>query len=140
MVSRRNRLLPCADRDLHWDIDANFMGSGYPDCEANAQRSGLMTNNLVSQMSSQLDPLFEAVIDQLDAEDNAYPMVFFTQLRIQLATATEELEVMQMFFELSTAAFQGFMFSPAEAEAVDALLAACENVSHAMTAVSDRVH
>ena len=37
-----------------------------------------MTDNLVSQMSRQLDPLFEAVIDQLDAEDNAYPMVFFT--------------------------------------------------------------
>jgi hypothetical protein len=47
---------------------------------------------------------------------------------------------MQMFFELSTAAFQGFVFSPAEADAVDALLAACENVSHAMTAGSDSQH
>jgi len=97
-------------------------------------------SQLIQQMTSQLDPLFAQVIDILDHQDNAYPMAFFTQLRIQLAGATEEADVIQMFFELSTAAFQGFVFTAEEADAVDVLLAACESVSHTMTANDNTAH
>ena len=95
---------------------------------------------LIKQMLNQLDPLFAQVIDTLDREDNDYPMAFFTQLRIQLAGASDEADVIAMFFELSTAAFQGFVFTSEEADAVDALLAACESVSHAMTASDNCAH
>ena len=97
-------------------------------------------SDVISQMKTQLDPLFVRVIDLLDAEGNAYPMAFFTQLRIALSNASDEADVIAMFFELSTAAFQGFIFSPDEAVAVDELLAACENVSHAMTASDNSAH
>ncbi len=76
----------------------------------------------------------------LHDEDNAYPMAFFALLRTQLASARVEEDVLSLFFELSTTAFQGFVFSPREAERVDALLAACEQVSHAMTADDGRAH
>ena len=95
---------------------------------------------LASQLVSQLDPLFEQVIDTLDANDNAYPMAFFTLLRIQLNNAQAEVELLQMFFDLSTAAFQGFVFSAAEAETVDQLLAACERISQTMTAEDHNQH
>jgi hypothetical protein len=97
-------------------------------------------SQLIDQMTTQLDPLFAQVIDVLDRHDNAYPMAFFTQLRIALAAATDEADVIQMFFELSSAAFQGFVFDAEEADAVDALLAACESVSHAMTADNHSAH
>ena len=97
-------------------------------------------NNLIAQMKEQIDPLFVRVIEVLDAQDNAYPMAFFTQLRIALANAEDEADVIAMFFELSSAAFQGFVFGPQEAAAVDELLAACEHVSHAMTASDQSAH
>jgi hypothetical protein len=97
-------------------------------------------SNLIAQMKEQIDPLFARVIDVLDAEDNAYPMAFFSQLRIALANAEDEADVISMFFELSSAAFQGFVLGPQEAAAVDELLAACENVSHAMTASDQSSH
>lgn len=97
-------------------------------------------SNLVTQMTTQLDPLFTAVIDTLEAADNAYPMTFFTLLRMQLHSAQEELDVLQVFFDLSTTAFQGFVFSSAEAAVVDELLAACEHVSHTMTAPDNQQH
>lgn len=97
-------------------------------------------SNVIAQMKSQIDPLFVGVIEVLDNHDNAYPMAFFTQLRIALANAEDEADVIAMFFELSSAAFQGFVLGPEEAAAVDELLAACENVSHAMTANDQSAH
>ena len=95
---------------------------------------------LASQLVSQLDPLFEQVINTLDANDNAYPIAFFTLLRIQLNNAQAEVDLLQMFFDLSTTAFQGFVFSTAEAETVDQLLATCERISQTMTAGDHSQH
>jgi len=96
--------------------------------------------DFTQDLRNQLDPLFERVINALDAADNAHPMAFFTLLRIQLSNAEEDTDVLQIFFDLSTTAFQGFVFSADEARIVDALLAACENVSHTMTAPEHRLH
>lgn len=97
-------------------------------------------SSVVSQIRGQIDPLFEAVIIALEAADNPLPLAFFTLLRIDLGNAEDESEVLNVFFELSSTAFQGFVFSAAEAERVDALLAACEGISHAMTAEDGRAH
>lgn len=97
-------------------------------------------SKLVTQMTAQLDPLFETVINALETADNPYPMTFFTLLRIQLRNAQEEIDVLQVFYDLSTTAFQGFVFSSAEAAVIDNLLAACEDVSHAMTAPDNHRH
>lgn len=99
-----------------------------------------MMETVIAQMKNQIDPLFVRVIDILDSHDNAFPMAFFTQLRIALGNAEDEADVIAMFFELSSAAFQGFVLGPQEAAAVDDLLAACENVSHAMTAGDQSAH
>jgi len=96
--------------------------------------------SLVSQIRSQIDPLFEEVISTLDAADNPLPLAFFTLLRIDLGNAADEGDVLNVFFELSSTAFQGFVFSTTEAERVDALIAACERISHAMTAEDGRAH
>ncbi len=97
-------------------------------------------SDFVASVRAQLDPLFEDVMAALDAEDNAFPMAFFALLRTQLAGAEEEADVLSLFFELSTTAFQGFVFSPREAQSVDALLAACEQVSQTMTADDGHRH
>ncbi len=97
-------------------------------------------SDFAAVIRNQVDPLFQTVIDTLDAGGNAYPMAFFTALKIRLNDASDEVEVLNLFIELSTTAFQGFVFSPDEAAAVDQLLEACEQISHMMTAADDRPH
>lgn len=84
---------------------------------------------LVEASRAQIEPLLTSVIDSLDAAGNAYPMTFFTRMLITLRTIEEEAELLALFFELSTTAFQGFAFSAAEARLIDALLAECEAIA-----------
>ena len=86
-------------------------------------------STLAKTASSQLEPLVTAVIDELEAADNAYPMAFFTQILIRLRGTTDEEGLMQLFFELSTTAFQGFVLSATEAQRVDELLENCEQIA-----------
>jgi hypothetical protein len=80
-----------------------------------------------------VDPLFLAVIEVLNEHGNFYPMAFFSELLIQLRQISREADLLQLFFELSTAAFQGFSLGPAEARAVDELLERCEMIAFTLS-------
>ena len=89
----------------------------------------MTTSELVNSARDQLEPLLQAVVEELGASENAHPMAFFTQIHMRMSAMTEEEDLMQLFFELSTTAFQGFVFSPTEAEKVDTLLEHCEQIA-----------
>ena len=86
-------------------------------------------HDFVSSASKQLEPLITGLIAELGAADNAYPMAFFTEILVSLRSVTDEEGLMQLFFRLSSTAFQGFVFSPTEAEQVDKLLENCEQIA-----------
>jgi hypothetical protein len=60
--------------------------------------------------------------------------VFFTAVLLQAQAMREEEDVLALFFELSTTAFQGFVYPPEVALAIDRLLAHAEQMAFAMTA------
>ncbi|MEQ9005841.1 MAG: hypothetical protein RIE74_19970 [Pseudomonadales bacterium] len=88
----------------------------------------------VSGVREQIDPLFGAVIGLLESGGNPHPLAFFTLLRQRLQACCDEEDVLALFLDLSTTAFQGFVLSADQAAAVDRLLAACEQISLTMTA------
>ena len=94
----------------------------------------------VVQAQTQLEPLLRDVIDQLDASGNAWPMAFFTQQLLLLKGLSDDADLLNLFFELSSTAFQGFVLSEDEARVVDVLLARCEDMAHALSAPDDHPH
>ena len=89
----------------------------------------MVISDLVISARDQLDPLMCEVVAELEAADNAYPLAFFTQILMTLRSTTVEEELMELFFRLSTTAFQGFVFSPPETQRVDELLESCEQIA-----------
>lgn len=96
--------------------------------------------SIVAQARERLLPLLEQVLDAHDADADVQSLAFFTGLLMQTHAMAEETDLAALFFELSTTAFQGFTFTTRQAEAIDALLAASENIAFALTAPSERPH
>ena len=94
----------------------------------------LTSPELVEQTRQQIDPLFLEVIDVLNNHQNFLPMAFFSELLIRLRQIDREVDLLHLFFELSTTAFQGFSFSQPEADKIDELLARCEMISFTLSA------
>jgi hypothetical protein len=65
---------------------------------------------------------------------------FFTGVLLQARAMRHEEDVLALFFELSTTAFQGFVYPPEVAEAIDDLLAAAEQIAFTMTAPHQQRH
>ncbi len=78
--------------------------------------------------------MFLAVIEVLNEHGNFYPMAFFSELLIQLRQIDREVDLLQLFFELSTACFQGFSLSPEEARVIDELLERCQIIAFTLSA------
>ena len=57
---------------------------------------------LVEQTRQQIDPLFLEVIDVLNNHQNFLPMAFFSELLIRLRQIDREVDLLHLFFELST--------------------------------------
>ena len=95
---------------------------------------------LVTATKAQLDPLLRAVIDDLDADANAYPMSFFSEILIRLRALDDEASLLQLFIDLSATAFQGFIFTDRQAASVDVLLERCESIAFTMTASGSAPH
>ena len=89
-----------------------------------------------AEMAPRLDALAEHFEDMQDPRAAA----FFTGISASLAAVEEEADLLEVFFALSTTAFQGFSFDPVAAAGVDEVLAYAEQVSHAFTADSDSAH
>ena len=95
---------------------------------------------LLNNARSQLLPPLEAVIESFDETADTAPLAFFTLILTNLHGLQDDGDLMGLFFELSTTAFQGFDFSPAQAQLVDSLLAAAENIAFALSAPGDNPH
>lgn len=86
------------------------------------------------QIRSQLEPLFKVVLDELAEGGDSLAFAFFAERMGELNTAEGEEDVINMFINLSQAAFLGFQYTEQSWAKVDDLLAQAESVSHAMTA------
>jgi hypothetical protein len=95
---------------------------------------------LLNNARSQLLPPLEAVIESFDETADTAALAFFTLILTNLHGLQDDGDLMGLFFELSTTAFQGFVFSPAQAQLVDSLLAAAENIAFTLSAPGDNPH
>lgn len=95
---------------------------------------------IASAAKAQLTPLFEAVLQRFEDDDAIYEMSFFAIQFDALNRATDDMDVAEIFMQLSSVAFLGFQFSTEQAVLVDTLLARAEQIAHALSADGDRAH
>ncbi len=95
---------------------------------------------LLNSARAQLLPPLEAVIESFDAATDPAPLAFFTLILTNLHRLEDDGDLMGLFFELSSTAFQGFVFNPTQAQLVDSLLAVAENIAFALSASGDNPH
>lgn len=95
---------------------------------------------VVAAAQTQLRPKFDALIDLLDQDGSVQELVFFTTNLLALQRATDPMDIGELFLQLSTTAFLGFQFSPAQAVLVDELLEQAEQLAHALSADSNQSH
>lgn len=96
--------------------------------------------DFVESARTQLVPLITDVIDALDDNNQILESSFFTMRLVQANEMREGQDLLHLFFELSTTAFQGFSFTAGQAEQIDQLLAVAENISFALSASSSDAH
>lgn len=95
---------------------------------------------IVVSAQAQLGPLFEAVLTQFEEDESLYEMSFFAVQYDTLKRATEDMQVAEIFLQLSTVAFAGFQFSATQAMLVDLLLEKAEQIAHTLSANDDQAH
>jgi hypothetical protein len=88
----------------------------------------------------QLVPLITDVIDELDDDGQVLERSFFTMRLVQANQMQEGSDLLHLFLELSTTAFQGFSFTTEQAAQIDELLAVAENISFALSASTGDAH
>ena len=96
--------------------------------------------DFVETAREQLAPLIADVIEQLDGDQQVLELSFFSMRLIQANQMREGSDLLGLFLELSTTAFQGFSFTPEQAQLIDHLLAVAENISFALSASSTDAH
>ena len=88
----------------------------------------------------QLVPLMTELIDDFDDNGQIMERSFFTMRLVQANSMQVGSDLLHLFLELSTTAFQGFSFTPGQAAKIDHLLAVAENISFALSASSSDAH
>ena len=89
---------------------------------------------------TQLTPLFEDVLAQFERDEATYELAFFTLQYDALQRSRDDMDVAELFLQLSGVAFMGFEFSPVQATKVDLLLARAEQIAHALSADGSTAH
>ena len=87
----------------------------------------------------QLVPLITDVLEALD-DNQILETSFFTLRLVQANEMEAGSDLLHLFLELSTTAFQGFSFTAQQAVQIDHLLAVAENISFALSASSSDAH
>ena len=85
-------------------------------------------------------PLTRLVIESLDEDSQIVETSFFTLVLIRITQMRSDEDLMNVFFELSTTAFQGFVFSQQQTELIDGLLATAERIALTLSVPTDRAH
>jgi hypothetical protein len=88
----------------------------------------------------ELDSRLETLVEHLTVAGGGRAAAFFDRLRRATDAVEDEPDLLEVFFELSTTAFQGFDFDPLAASLIDELLAYAEQVSHAFMASTENPH
>ncbi|HEY5646829.1 MAG TPA: hypothetical protein VIS76_12840 [Pseudomonadales bacterium] len=94
----------------------------------------------VDSARGQLAPLAQQVIDALDADSQPLELSFFTLILIRINGMQADMDLMNVFLELSTTAFQGFVFSREQSRRIDELLGAAEDIALTLSVSSDQSH
>ena len=82
----------------------------------------------VSHARDQLIPTLADILLAI-ADDDLNAGVFFAQCLNDLREVETEDELLELFFRLSTTAFQGFTFSPSTVSSIDAVLEQAQNMA-----------
>ena len=98
------------------------------------------TDPIARAAKEQLTPLFDAVLEQFKADDAVFELSFFTLQYDALNRLKDDMDVAELFLQLSSVAFHGFDFSPEQAIKVDLLLAQAEQIAHALSADGNSSH
>ncbi len=94
----------------------------------------------VEHVKDSLKPKFLTLIEYLNDQDEVLAASFFTELLVQLQSATEEEELLSVFINLSSTAFMGFQFDNVSWALADSILQEAEEVAHAFTAPASKAH
>ena len=85
----------------------------------------------IATVKDDLRPKLEALIEYLNESNEVAAASFFTNILVILAGLQHEEELLALFIELSTTAFQGFLFDETSWAMTDEILAYAEQVAHA---------
>lgn len=91
-------------------------------------------------VKTELEPLLDRLVQHLNAIEEWRGAAFFAGVRQAVAVVEEEADLLEVFFVLSTTAFQGFVFDGIAASLVDEILAYAEQVSHTFMATDEIRH
>ena len=91
-------------------------------------------------VKSTMAPQLAALVEHLTSVQEHRAAAFFGEIAAALERVAEEADLIEVFLALSTTAFQGFMFDPHAATAVDRVLAYAEQVSQTYMADDARPH
>jgi hypothetical protein len=91
-------------------------------------------------IKQEMTPRLDTLIEHLAVSGEARAGSFFAQIRCALTAVEEEADLLEVFFALSTTAFQGFTLDPFAASLTDDVLAYAEQIAQAFMASTDVTH
>ncbi len=94
----------------------------------------------IQTVKSELRPKLERLIVYLNETNEVVAASFFTNILVVLVGLTEEEQLLELFIELSTTAFQGFVFDDVSWALTDDVLLYAEQVAQTFTASPDLPH
>ncbi|MEE4282064.1 MAG: hypothetical protein V2I41_08970 [Pseudomonadales bacterium] len=96
--------------------------------------------NAIESVQSDLRPKLEKLVGYLNETNEVMAASFFTNILVALVQLTEEEQLLELFIELSTTAFQGFMFDDVSWALTDDVLLYAEQVAQTFTADDNQLH
>ncbi|MCR9260292.1 MAG: hypothetical protein NXH95_11255 [Pseudomonadaceae bacterium] len=96
--------------------------------------------NAIETVQHDLRPKLEKLVGYLNETNEVMAASFFTNILVSLTQLTEEEQLLELFIELSTTAFQGFMFDDVSWALTDDVLLYAEQIAETFTADGDQVH
>ncbi|MFT5580630.1 MAG: hypothetical protein ACI9WS_003397 [Paraglaciecola psychrophila] len=88
----------------------------------------------------ELEPKLDALLMYLESVHDARAHAFFVSIRDRLLALEEEEQLLELFIQLSMAAFQPFVLDPVAVLLADEVLAYAEQVSDAFSADASTAH
>ena len=94
----------------------------------------------IETVKTELKPKLERLILYLNETNEVAAASFFTNILVVLTSLTEEEQLLELFIELSTTAFQGFVFDDVSWALTDDVLMYAEQIAQTFTASPDVPH